>query len=494
MAANSSKKGNSAVRAAAGIATVAATIAALYFLYFASYIGAAVQWISALAVLAISGMLLRMLFSLHGGYGIYMLSSSRGIGTIHRIARDHRAFWDALALWGLVLGFGILAWPLLKGRISKRLYAFGVVSVAFIMLFIVPFLSYSVIFINIPSLQRFTSAVQPLPSPAQYVSSVLGGDIITYALRAVTVIAGFTGYMFYLLALNSYNILVSVAASVSAASIAPLSSQVAGVAPLIPGLDTPLFAGIIALIVILVVHEFSHGILASMLKVRLKSIGLLMFGLVPVGAFVEPDEKQVAKLPVMGQNKILAAGVSSNFLLMLVFFVPMLLMVPYVVGHIYQQSVVITGTISGYPAYNVVQVGSQVISWNGYKVMNLTGFESFASKEDPGSTIRLVTSAGAYTFTSQAYNGSSRGLIGIEVGSVSKAVTPSFGDKAVYFFYTLFALLFMLNFLVAVVNFLPLPGLDGWRIYSASIGNKHFVHALTYIVLFLLLVNVLPWL
>jgi membrane-associated protease RseP (regulator of RpoE activity) len=484
---------NNAGNAAIAAATVIVAIAALYYLYFASYLGAVAQGGGALLVLAASGMIFRALFSLHGGYGVYLLSSKRGIGTVHRIARNHQRFWTSLALWGLVLGFGLLAWPLLKGRISKKLYAFGVVSAAFIMFFIVPFLSYSVIFINIPSLQRFTSTVQPLPSPAQYVGSVLGGNLITYALRAVTVLAGFTGYMFYLLALNSYNILVSVVASVSTASIAPLSNQVAGVAPLIPGLDTPLFAGIIALVVILIVHEMSHGVLASMLKVRLKSVGLLMFGLVPVGAFVEPEEKQVAKLPMIDQDKIMAAGVSSNFLLMLIFFVPMLLMIPYVVGHIYQQSVVITATIPGYPAHNVVPVGSRLVSWNGYMVSNLTSFESFAGNESPGSVINLVTSTGSYTFTSQKVNGTSRGLIGIDVGQVSKAVTPTFGDKTIYFFYTLFALLFMLNFLVAVVNLLPLPGLDGWRVYGASIKNRRFVRALTYIVLLMLLVNVLPW-
>ncbi len=485
---------NGAWKSVAAAAVAALTVAVLYYAYFASYLGVAVQAVVALAALAASGMVFRALFSLHGGYGVYMLSSVRGIGTIRRVAMDHQKFWTALALWGMVLGFGILAWPLLKGRISKRIYILGVASVVFIMLFVVPFLSYSIIFINLPSLQRFSSAVQPLPSSLQYVGYAVGGNAITYALRAVTFIAGFSGYMFYLLALNSYNILVSVAASISAASIAPLSSQVPGVAPLIPGLDTPLFAGIIALVVILIVHEMSHGVLASMLKVKLKSVGLLMFGIIPVGAFVEPDEKRIAKLPAIDQDKILAAGVSSNFLLMLVFFVPMLLMIPYVVGNIYQQSVVITGTIPGYPAYNVVQVGSQVISWDGYRVGNLTAFEAYASNESPGSVVHLVTSSGSYRLTSQPANGLPHGLIGIDVGAVSRAVTPTIWDKTVYFFYTLFALLFMLNFLVAVVNFLPLPGLDGWRIYSASIRSKRFVHALTYIILFLLLVNILPWL
>lgn len=484
---------NSGASYASGIAVFIATIAALYYLYSASYLGAAVQWIGALVALVLSGTAIKALFSLHGGYGLYMLSGSGGIATVRRIARGHAKFWHSLALWGIVLGFGVLAYPLLRGRISKRLYAVGIVSLLIIMFFVLPFLSYSVLFINIAPLQRYVPAAQQLPSLSTFVAEALSGGAAEYALHAATFVAGFSGYMFYLLALNSYNILLSVVRAVSTSSLAPISNQVPGVAPLIPGVDTPLFAGIAALIIILVVHEMSHGVLASMFKVKLKSVGVLVFGLIPVGAFVEPDEKQVARLPDIQQNEILSAGVSSNFLLMLVFLVPMIIMIPYVVQHIYQQSVIITGTIPGYPAYNVIQPGSQVISWNGYRVSNLAGFEEFASNETPGSVINIVTSTGSYALTSMRSNDSTHSLIGIEVGAVTRAVTPTLLYKSVYFFYTLFALLFMLNFLVAVVNLLPIPGLDGWRIYSTSVRSKRVVRALTGLVLFFLLVNVLPW-
>ena len=82
-----------------------------------------------------------------------------------------------------------------------------------------------------------------------------------------------------------------------------MTSQIPGVAPIIPGIDIPLFAGIISLAVLLVVHEFSHGLLARAAKVRLKSIGLLIFSIIPVGAFVEPDERQISKVKKAAQTK-----------------------------------------------------------------------------------------------------------------------------------------------------------------------------------------------
>ncbi len=63
---------------------------------------------------------------------------------------------------------------------------------------------------------------------------------------------------------------------------------------LIPGLNEfiPFTWGVIALIVTLVVHEFSHAILCRVEGIRVKSMGILL-ALVPIGGFAEPDEEQL---------------------------------------------------------------------------------------------------------------------------------------------------------------------------------------------------------
>jgi membrane-associated protease RseP (regulator of RpoE activity) len=63
---------------------------------------------------------------------------------------------------------------------------------------------------------------------------------------------------------------------------------------LIPGLNEfiPFTWGVIALIVTLVVHEFSHAILCRVEGIRVKSMGIL-FALFPIGGFAEPDEEQL---------------------------------------------------------------------------------------------------------------------------------------------------------------------------------------------------------
>ena len=63
---------------------------------------------------------------------------------------------------------------------------------------------------------------------------------------------------------------------------------------LIPGVNEfiPFTWGVIALIVTLVVHEFAHAILCRVENIKVKSMGIL-YALVPVGGFAEPDEEQL---------------------------------------------------------------------------------------------------------------------------------------------------------------------------------------------------------
>jgi Zn-dependent protease len=50
----------------------------------------------------------------------------------------------------------------------------------------------------------------------------------------------------------------------------------------------------------------------------------------------------------------------------------------------------------------------------------------------------------------------------------------------------------MFNLFVGIVNLLPVPGFDGWRLYKANIKNDKAVRALSVIVVFILLLNILP--
>jgi membrane-associated protease RseP (regulator of RpoE activity) len=83
----------------------------------------------------------------------------------------------------------------------------------------------------------------------------------------------------------------------------------------LPGLNPliPLWYGIFALAIAVVVHEFAHGILARFAKVKIKSLGILLF-IVPMGAFVEPDEKQMETVKKSHRVKIFSTGPATNII------------------------------------------------------------------------------------------------------------------------------------------------------------------------------------
>ncbi len=79
---------------------------------------------------------------------------------------------------------------------------------------------------------------------------------------------------------------------------------------------------ILIIAIIAITHEFAHGIFAARVKVKIKNTG---FGFFPfflpvfLAAFVEPDEKQMAKKKPFDQMAILSAGTFANILTSILF-------------------------------------------------------------------------------------------------------------------------------------------------------------------------------
>ena len=81
----------------------------------------------------------------------------------------------------------------------------------------------------------------------------------------------------------------------------------------IPGFNPimPLSYGVVALLIAMVVHELGHGIQARVNGMRVDSSGLL-YGVVPLGAFVEPNEEDLSKSSRKAQMDVYAAGITVN--------------------------------------------------------------------------------------------------------------------------------------------------------------------------------------
>ncbi len=100
------------------------------------------------------------------------------------------------------------------------------------------------------------------------------------------------------------------------APLIPYFPKLFGLESLFPPLYFTYF--LIALAIVAISHEFSHGIFARLNGIKIKTTGLAFFG--PFfGAFVEPDEKQMYNKKKFPQLVILAAGTFANVVMTVIF-------------------------------------------------------------------------------------------------------------------------------------------------------------------------------
>ena len=102
------------------------------------------------------------------------------------------------------------------------------------------------------------------------------------------------------------------------------------------------------LLVGLVVHEGGHGLLCRVEDIDIESMGVVLLTILPVGAFVEPDEESQRETDRGGRTRMFAAGVTNNFAVTAIAFA--LLFGPVVGAFSVAAGVPMAGAYGGTPA------------------------------------------------------------------------------------------------------------------------------------------------
>lgn len=74
------------------------------------------------------------------------------------------------------------------------------------------------------------------------------------------------------------------------------------------------------LLIGLVVHEGGHGLLCRVGNIDVNSMGLVAFAVLPIGAFVEPDEESQRNADRGARARMFAAGVTNNYVVTILAF------------------------------------------------------------------------------------------------------------------------------------------------------------------------------
>jgi membrane-associated protease RseP (regulator of RpoE activity) len=138
---------------------------------------------------------------------------------------------------------------------------------------------------------------------------------------------------------------------------------------------------VFGLLVGLVVHEGGHGLLCRVEDIDIESMGLVFLTLIPVGAFVEPDEESQRAADRGGRTRMFAAGVTNNFAVTVVAFA--LLFGPVIGAVGVAPGMAVQGTFDGAPASAAgIGSGDRILGVAGEDVSTETELDAVLSSTD----------------------------------------------------------------------------------------------------------------
>lgn len=150
----------------------------------------------------------------------------------------------------------------------------------------------------------------------------------------------------------------------------------------------PLWYGLLGLITAMVVHEFSHGILSAFAKIKIKSLGVLFF-ILPLGAFVEPDEEELKSVKKIKRSRVYAAGPAMN---MIVALVCAMIFSWSFMGSVtpVHDGILVTGVEEDSPAEEIVSPGALITSFNDTEIRNIDDFNDEIGLTRANQTVNLT--------------------------------------------------------------------------------------------------------
>ncbi len=192
----------------------------------------------------------------------------------------------------------------------------------------------------------------------------------------------------------------------------------------LPGINPiiPVGYGIFALVVAIVLHEFSHGILSRVANIQIRSLGVVLL-VVPAGAFVEPDEDQMRAMPRRERARLYAAGPATNLVLAVLFAFLFSTVMMTSVAPVHN-GVGVVGFTPSSPSQNAsIQPYTVITSLNGTVVDSLADFQTILASTHPNETVPVQTYDGStyrnYTVTLGRNPDTGGAYLGIYVLDVS---------------------------------------------------------------------------
>jgi len=289
-----------------------------------------------------------------------------------------------------------------------------------------------------------------------------------------------------------------------------------GVMLVYPGLIPwlPIVPWLIAVGLLLIFHEFSHGILLRAQGLKIKSVGAMVL-FVLFGAFVEPDEKELETAPPSKRMRVYAVGSMANVLLAFASLgIILLLLSPKPGVYIWASAREYVDnfppgarlySINGLPietfddyreAIGGLVPGERISAVVNGREVGATLWEASDNENEPCLPVVLASAPNSLNFLNPLY----------AIGAAMAELTGSpifhhyiYQSAAPWWFIDILKWIFILNLGVGLFNMLPAVPLDGGYMLRSLLecriskkSAKRIATVLSFIVLTLIIANLFP--
>jgi len=260
----------------------------------------------------------------------------------------------------------------------------------------------------------------------------------------------------------------------------------------VPGtLLLPWWLWVFLIAIIIIPHEFAHGIMCRIDRVRIKSVGWILFLIIP-GAFVEPDESQLKRMHWKTKMRVYAAGSFTNILVSMVIVAVLMsstLALTAPVG-------VFANVIKDAPAHQANLTGA-IIEIDSIPIKSESDLVEVLSDKAPNQTVTVKTAGNNYVLpafypqplffipkqivtadlsdvkeyriTLEKHPDREGGYLGVAPALTAVSFNgdaQAYQSVAVILFY-----IWLLSFGVGLANMMPLKPLDGGLLFEEVAGR-----------------------
>lgn len=259
----------------------------------------------------------------------------------------------------------------------------------------------------------------------------------------------------------------------------------------VAGIKFPLVQGIIAVSLVVAIHEFGHGIASASEGIKPKSTAIVfLFGLIPGGG-VELDDRKIRKVSFNSRMRIMCAGSLMNVFLAIVILLANRPLIEFGKGYLALDGIRIVELEQGSPVYGVLQNGMIIREINGVPINSLESLTKMQKVINPKSQTFIETDQGMFVLITDA-----EGKIGFSAIPEYK-MTETVESQTIFWLSDLFGWIFLASLGLAVANMMPLWPFDGGYVIKDVLDKLNISRLLKpvySVTLALVLINIFsPW-